>query len=545
MAKIPDDMSYKLIAKVGIISQLDYGDTKEANIIAWSGHRPMMDIRGWDKTGTRPRYGLSLSESEMNKLITSYLKWRSNHNTTLTSEKPVYKTSKYAVYEVIGVLSGFSKGFRKELTLSSWMNDAPSIDLRWWKEKNRGSGRGISFTLEEADTLIRMLLCYRDEEKTPKLVEVESLDCEPHQRKRIRCTFKAGEEIDVIAKISDGESGPDLITYIESYSGYPGLESFVPEKICNSIMSEASRQVLGNVTEKVAAPKKSAAGKKSMPDATASKKASATSSDTSVDPKIKVISRNMMLASSFGERIAATIDQSGVSIAELSRRAGIGTCTPSYWKTRMAKEYVISGQLDAFAKVLGVRAKWLATGKGPILRKPGRAPLAEDALIPEPISALDEEAAPAASEFEAPSVQEDVTEPVAAENAAPVTAESMVPEPKEPIIHNVAVLAGNPNERALSAINACIACLPGSNMPDARAIHRFLSGLRAGIEEALLFGSFLPDPEDAEKDTETLMCISSLIASMKDLALTAAAKDDLYTVLSEKRFDIEIRRIHS
>ena len=542
MHKIPENMHYDIKRKVGVIMQQPNGSCKEANVISWGGHKAKMDIRVWDSTGTHPYKGMTLTDAEKNKMLRAYLKWRSEHNRMDVYAEPLYKAGRYAVYDVLEVLSGFSMGFRKELTVSSWMNGAPNIELRAWKEGHRGRGDGISLTIEEADNMVQLLLADRDSAKKPVLKEVMQLDTEPHQRKRIRCTFRAGEEIDVIAKISEGENGPEVITYIENYAGYPSLDAFVPEAIAKAVKDEAARQVIGKVTEKKAAPKKPAAKK------------------TSKDFCIRSVSPEMLSAKTFGERIAASIKQSGISQAELSRRTGISVATPAYWMKQSKPEFTITHNLNAVAKVLGVKARWLATGKGPILRD------ASDQMKPEVPSVKlvkesaakaeklpDKQEAKPAAVNTVPDVQivpDSEPEVIEAETAAEAVTDLDVPKAAEPepeaqIVPKRTAFAGNKNERALAAINACIAYLPGSNIPNARAVHRFLSEIRTEIEETLLFGSFVARPESAEKDAEDLGCISSLIAVMKDMTLTDAVKDDLYTVLSDKRFDIEIQMIHS
>ena len=550
MSKIPENMHYEITKKVGVIMQMSNGSCKEANYISWGGHKAKMDIRVWDSTGTHPYKGMTLTATEVNKVISTYLKWRSDHDNMDYCDKPVYKAGKYAVYDVIGAISSFSMGFRKELTISSWMNGPLNIELRAWKDGHRGRGDGIALTLEEADNMVRLLISDRDNAKTPKLKEVMSLDCEPHQRKRIRCTFKAGEEIDVIAKISEAGGKPEMVTYIENYAGYPGLDAFIPDPIVKAVKDEAARQVIGEVSEKTAPSRKTASGGK-IPSKTVP-------GDSDKNFHIKVISSEMLTANSFGKRLAASIKQAGISQLELARRAGCSHNTPGNWIRKDKVEYPVTPNVIAAANVLGVKARWLATGKGSILRD------ADDQLKPEvpSVKPVKENAAEKDSKSEkkqpgiiaegvASELPKAAAEPepkrsdVGAPDKTDATMTSKVydPAPETQLTSKTSAFTESKGERSLAAINECIACLPGSGISNAREIHRMLAGIRSETEEMLLFGSSEPAFKESD-EPGALLYISYTITALRNMALPEDVKDDLYLVLSDKRFDIETRMIH-
>lgn len=334
MAKIPEDMSYKVIKKVGIISQIPTGGRIEANIIAWGGHKPAMDIREWNETGTRPRSGLALSETEMNKLISSYLRWRTSNN-AIDASKTLYKAENYTVHEEIGILSGYDRGYRKELTISTPIGNPPRIELRRWKRDHRGIGRGIGFTLEQADEMIKLLIWYRDAEREVELRDFQVSKAESGERRRIRCLFRHREEIVVTAAIRNDGKKPKSLAFVESYAGYPNLEEFIPSNVREKVLKEAQRQLL-MITE---AP----------------------------EPLIKTASEEMKAAKTFSERIKASVAASGIPGRAVARKANIGESTVASWCRYKHDKHVLTDGLRATSKVLGVNPLWLTAGTLPIL----------------------------------------------------------------------------------------------------------------------------------------------------------------------------------
>ncbi len=60
---------------------------------------------------------------------------------------------KYEIVKEIGVISERSGGWKKELNLVSWNDNAPKYDLREWAPDHVKMGKGITMTAEELKKL--------------------------------------------------------------------------------------------------------------------------------------------------------------------------------------------------------------------------------------------------------------------------------------------------------------------------------------------------------------------------------------------------------
>ena len=60
------------------------------------------------------------------------------------------------IHEEIGNLSE-SKGWKKQLTYTSWNNHAPKFDIRSWNEDHSSMTKGITLTKEELMKLKEIL----------------------------------------------------------------------------------------------------------------------------------------------------------------------------------------------------------------------------------------------------------------------------------------------------------------------------------------------------------------------------------------------------
>ena len=60
---------------------------------------------------------------------------------------------KFEIIETYGVLSETDKGWKKELNLVSWNDNAPKYDLRDWSENHERMGKGITLNNYEFDKL--------------------------------------------------------------------------------------------------------------------------------------------------------------------------------------------------------------------------------------------------------------------------------------------------------------------------------------------------------------------------------------------------------
>jgi len=64
---------------------------------------------------------------------------------------------KYEIIEDLGSISVSSKGWKKELKLISWNDNAPKYDLREWSADNTKMGKGVTLTTEELKALRDLL----------------------------------------------------------------------------------------------------------------------------------------------------------------------------------------------------------------------------------------------------------------------------------------------------------------------------------------------------------------------------------------------------
>ncbi|EDK32587.1 YdbC family protein [Clostridium kluyveri] len=60
---------------------------------------------------------------------------------------------KYDIEETIGIISESPKGWKKELNLISWNNNAPKFDIRDWSPEHTKMGKGVTLTNEELKKL--------------------------------------------------------------------------------------------------------------------------------------------------------------------------------------------------------------------------------------------------------------------------------------------------------------------------------------------------------------------------------------------------------
>jgi Uncharacterized protein conserved in bacteria len=60
---------------------------------------------------------------------------------------------KYEIKETIGTLSESPKGWKKEVNLISWNDNAPKFDIRDWDPEHKKMGKGVTLTNEELKKL--------------------------------------------------------------------------------------------------------------------------------------------------------------------------------------------------------------------------------------------------------------------------------------------------------------------------------------------------------------------------------------------------------
>ncbi|MGO4937430.1 YdbC family protein [Fundicoccus sp. Sow4_H7] len=63
----------------------------------------------------------------------------------------------FEIKEHIGVLSENDKGWKKELTLTSWNSRQPNFDIRSWDPEYNKMSKGLTLTTEELIALRDLL----------------------------------------------------------------------------------------------------------------------------------------------------------------------------------------------------------------------------------------------------------------------------------------------------------------------------------------------------------------------------------------------------
>ena len=64
---------------------------------------------------------------------------------------------KYEIINELGVISGESSGWRKEVNRISWNGGEPKYDIRQWGPNHEKMGKGISLSEEEIRELAKIL----------------------------------------------------------------------------------------------------------------------------------------------------------------------------------------------------------------------------------------------------------------------------------------------------------------------------------------------------------------------------------------------------
>ena len=68
-----DEITFEIVAHLGVLSSRDNGWTKEINLVAWNGCAPKFDIRDWDADHERMSRGITLTEEEAHNLVKALL----------------------------------------------------------------------------------------------------------------------------------------------------------------------------------------------------------------------------------------------------------------------------------------------------------------------------------------------------------------------------------------------------------------------------------------------------------------------------------------
>lgn len=64
-----EKFEYRIIEKLGTLSEGSKGWHKEMNLISWDGREPKYDIRDWPSDHQKPGKGITLSKDELKQLF--------------------------------------------------------------------------------------------------------------------------------------------------------------------------------------------------------------------------------------------------------------------------------------------------------------------------------------------------------------------------------------------------------------------------------------------------------------------------------------------
>lgn len=81
------EITFKIKKKIAVLSTAASGWSRELNLVSWNGAEPKYDIRDWNPEHDKMGKGVTLTEEELNAIITVF------------SEKP--KTTKKAKAEKV------------------------------------------------------------------------------------------------------------------------------------------------------------------------------------------------------------------------------------------------------------------------------------------------------------------------------------------------------------------------------------------------------------------------------------------------------------
>jgi hypothetical protein len=63
------DIQYEIVKEIAVLSTSDSGYTKEINLISWNGKEPKYDIRSFSPNREKCGKGITLTETEVEKLL--------------------------------------------------------------------------------------------------------------------------------------------------------------------------------------------------------------------------------------------------------------------------------------------------------------------------------------------------------------------------------------------------------------------------------------------------------------------------------------------
>lgn len=62
-------VTFEIKKHIGVITEHPTGWKKELNLVSWNGNHPKYDIRDWDESHERMCRGITLTETEMKRIV--------------------------------------------------------------------------------------------------------------------------------------------------------------------------------------------------------------------------------------------------------------------------------------------------------------------------------------------------------------------------------------------------------------------------------------------------------------------------------------------
>ena len=62
------EIKYEIVEKIGVLSTIDKGWSKELNLVSWNDREPKYDLRDWNENHDKMGKGITLTRDELNKL---------------------------------------------------------------------------------------------------------------------------------------------------------------------------------------------------------------------------------------------------------------------------------------------------------------------------------------------------------------------------------------------------------------------------------------------------------------------------------------------
>lgn len=63
------EIENKIVKEIAVLSKSESGYTKEINLVSWNGAEPKYDIRSWSPKREKCGKGITLTETETEKLL--------------------------------------------------------------------------------------------------------------------------------------------------------------------------------------------------------------------------------------------------------------------------------------------------------------------------------------------------------------------------------------------------------------------------------------------------------------------------------------------